>query len=468
MERVVLRPEPALAWSAFLRQIQSAILTRNLLPEGGKILVAVSGGMDSMVLLHALNCLAKAHRWKLTAVHFNHQLRGRASEADERLVRETARFLKLPFVAGRADIRQAARKTKVSLEMAGRAHRHQFLARTARRLHIPIVALAHHADDQVELFFLRVLRGTGGQGLAGMKWSNPSPIDPSILLVRPLLNQPKAALAKAARAAAVPFLEDATNGSLEFERNRVRHELIPFLRKKFQPAITKTVPRVMELAGADAEVVLALARSWLGATRRSPFGHLAVAVQRRVIQLQLFALAQAPDFDLVERLRDNAEESFALNGAEAVWRDRAGLLHLRKMRPPLFDPLRRSIALRIKGRTTFDGLTLDWNVRKMDGADFRPVPNREFFDADKTGAKIGLRHWQPGDRFQPIGCRSPRKLQDLFVNIKVPRARRHCLVVALSSEGEIFWVEGLRVGERFKLEPETVRRLQWQWRRQSE
>jgi tRNA(Ile)-lysidine synthase len=466
MDRLSVTPATAPPWPAFLRQVESAILARRLFPDGGRILVAVSGGLDSMVLLRALCQLAPAHRWRVTAAHFNHLLRGPAADADERLVRKTARALGIPLVVGRANVRQSARRLGVSLEMAGRERRHQFLARAARRLGIPVVALAHHSDDQVELFFLRLLRGAGGQGLAGMKWSNPSPSNPSITLVRPLLHQSKAALAELARAGGVPFSEDATNASLAFERNRIRHELIPLLRQKYQPALMETVPRLMELAGAESEVVTALAEKWLRARRRTAYGRLAAAVQRRVLQLQLFQLGKPADFDLIERLRASPEKPLALNPSQTILRDSAGLLRLRKTENQQFDPARLRLLLRErKGRAHFDGLTLAWAIERVAGTNFSREPNIEYFDAAKVGARIRLRHWQPGDRFQPIGCASTRKLQDLFVNLKIPRAQRRRRVVAATVRGEIFWVEGLRMSEQFKLTPSTRRRLRWHWRR---
>ena len=125
--------------------------------RGERILVAVSGGVDSMVLLAAMHELAGAAGWKLSVAHFNHQLRGRASAADERFVGQAAGKLGLPFYAGRGAVKSFAKKRGVSIEMAARELRHKFLAQTARRFKCPVVALAHHADDQVELFFLRLL-----------------------------------------------------------------------------------------------------------------------------------------------------------------------------------------------------------------------------------------------------------------------------------------------------------------------
>jgi tRNA(Ile)-lysidine synthase len=152
-----------------LQRVEQNILNRQLFNRGQKILVAASGGLDSMTLLQMLQRISLRHAWKLTVIHFNHNLRGRSSDADERLVRKIAAMLELPFTVGRADVKEFAQKSKLSVEMAARKLRHDFFVRIARQRKISTVALAHHADDQVELFFLRLLRGAGGEGLAGMK-----------------------------------------------------------------------------------------------------------------------------------------------------------------------------------------------------------------------------------------------------------------------------------------------------------
>ena len=167
------------------QHVEQTIQSRRLLKRGQAVLAAVSGGLDSMTLLQILHALSTRHCWKLAVAHFNHQLRGRSSDADEKLVRQTAAALKLPLVVDRANIRKFAESSKLSIEMAARKLRHEFFVRAACERNISVVALAHHADDQVELFFLRALRGAGGEGLAGMKWRSPSPVNGKITLIRP-------------------------------------------------------------------------------------------------------------------------------------------------------------------------------------------------------------------------------------------------------------------------------------------
>jgi tRNA(Ile)-lysidine synthase len=449
--------------------IETRIKEKMLFRDGQRILAAVSGGMDSMVLLALLHRLATAHRWKLTVAHFNHLLRGVKSDADERLVRQTARKLKLPFVAGRGDARKFARQNGLSVEMAARRLRHDFLAATAAKLKIPAIALAHHADDQVELFFLRLLRGAGGEGLAGMKWSNASPSDPKIRLARPLLDSSKAALQSFAAGNKIAFSEDASNASIDIQRNRVRHELIPLLTKHYQPALGRSVLRLMEVVGAEAEFVAHLAREWLKGGQTPEFGHLPAALQRRLIHQQLIAGKLSPDFDLIERLRLGAGQWITVSTNCAVLRDAAGLVHWRRLESLQFSPHRRELSLSAKdGKVAFGGLKIHWHIvdsRGMsDAGNAGPV---EYFDADKVGALISLRCWQPGDRFQPIGTGSAKKLQDLFTNLKVPRNERRRRVVAATRQGELFWVEGLRMAEKFKLDKNTARKLKWSWRRHS-
>ena len=515
-------------------QVERTIQRRGLFQDGQPILVAVSGGLDSMVLLRVLHELAPGHGWQLRVAHLNHQLRGRSSDADARLVRRVAAALGLPCVVGRSEVRESAQAGGLSLEMAARKVRHNFLARLAARMASPTVALAHHADDQLELFFLRLLRGCGGEGLAGMKWRSPSPANPEVGLVRPLLDQPKAALRQWAASNKVLFREDASNACLDIQRNRIRHHLLPLLRRQYQPALHRTILRLMDIIGEEAAFAAQEAREWVahwsggrraqggGGRAATPFLELPVAVQRRCIELQLAAQGLDPDYELVEQLRKRPGRAVSvrqsrLAGIEAgqtirvgrsvpphrgplpegeaqgegesgrdnrktaevpcsgpqsprrvlsVSRDAEGLLRLSQAEPAVFRPatLRQDLSERA-GEALFDGLRLGWLITRG-GSKPRPGrAQREFFDAERVGTPVVLRHWQPGDRFQPIGMPVPVKLQDLFTNQKVSRRQRHELIVAATARGDLFWVEGLRISERFKLRQTTKRRLQWTWER---
>jgi tRNA(Ile)-lysidine synthase len=302
-------------------RVEQSIAMKGLFARGESILVAVSGGLDSMALLHVLRRLANSHDWKLTVAHFNHQLRGRSSDADERLVKRTAEKLTLPYVIDRADVKTFARGNKLSLEMAARKLRHAFLAKVATKRKIKRIALAHHADDQVELFFVRLLRGAGGEGSAGMKWLGPSPIDASVWLARPLLDQPKAVLAEYARREKIIFREDATNGQLDIQRNRLRHELLPLLTKKYQPALARVVLRQMEIVGAEADFVTGAAQGWLDGKQQPTFEKLPLALQRRCLQLQLVRHGLASNFDLIEQLREAPNRAVTINEQLAVYRE---------------------------------------------------------------------------------------------------------------------------------------------------
>jgi tRNA(Ile)-lysidine synthase len=472
--------------SEFLQRAEKEIQRHNLLSRGQKILVAVSGGVDSMVLLHFLDSLARKNRWNISVAHFNHRLRGRASDRDEQLVRRIAKKLQWPFFTERAAVKEFAAKSKISIEMAARKLRHEFFARVAQREKISTIALAHHADDQVELFFLRLLRGAGGAGLAGMKRRSPSPADKRIALVRPLLGFFKADLLGFAAENGIQFREDASNQANDYFRNRIRNELLPLLKKDYQPGVAGNVLRLMEIIGAEAELAGEAARFWRGknisghqsgaggrksGTAKNDFAGLPPAVQRKVLQQQLIELGVAADFELVEQLRESPEKFVSVGSAFSVARDPAGRVSLRRSSPAEFnfDELKIKLSGRA-GRVAFADGKFYWQIQSQKRQpQKRPLPppkslkpgGIEIFDADRIGGEIILRHWRAGDRFQPIGMGLPVKLQDLFVNAKIPVSRRRSLVLATTAAGEIFWVEGLRIGERFKLT--AVTRRKWVW-----
>lgn len=433
------------------------------------MLVGVSGGLDSMVLLDVIYRLAPEQGWRIAVAHFNHQLRGRSSDGDEKFVGTLCKRLKLTFAAGRADVRQHAEEHGLSVEMAARELRHRFLAEEARSFGRARVALAHHANDQAELFFIRLFRGAGAEGLAGMKWESRSPADSEIRIVRPLLDLSKEELLAYARTEKIKFREDASNLDEDILRNKIRRKLIPQLAREYQPALLKVLLRQMEILGAEGECVNELAMKWLGKKRGGGFDDLAVAVQRRCLQIQLLKEGIVPGFDLIDRLRFEAGQRISIDPKRSVFRDEQGRVCVQESTTYAFGEEAARVEIGPKsGEIEFAGVKITHSLQKAPRGTYhapKQRQNAECFDADRVGAEVVLRHWRAGDRFQPIGMPSAVKLQDLLVNMKVPRERRHGLVVAATSSGEIFWVEGLRIGDGFKVEKDTHTRLHWRWKR---
>lgn len=416
-----------------------------------------------MVLLQLLSSLAPKHGWRLFVAHFNHRLRARSSDADQRLVERYVDQLGLRCVSGAKDVKAIALKTNVSVEMAARTCRHDFLARTARRLRCSSIAMAHHEDDNVELFFIRLFRGSGDEGLGGMRWSRPSTGNAAVQLVRPLLDCTKAEIRQWADHHRIPYREDASNRSIEFRRNKIRLQLLPLLRDQFQPSLNRVVARVSDIAAGNADFVTEAADVWL--KKREPaFEKVHPAVQRRVMIAQLISLGIPPEFGLAEFLRLNPNRRASAGRSQFISRQTDGTVRLEESPrgQATVEPL--AIHLGTKGGVAFGNWSFTWEIFE----DVRGIPTRqpgqEIFDADRVGPVIVLRCWQAGDRFQPSGLFCSVKLQDLFTNAKVSKDERRQLAIGCTAAGELFWVERLRIAEPFKVTSATKRRLLWRWK----
>ena len=211
-----MKQEPSL-----FRTVRETIATHALFTPGATVVAAVSGGIDSMVLLDLLASLDE-YRLNLVVAHLNHLLRGEESDRDEAFVREAADRHGIPCIVRRIEVRQLAREQRLSLEEAGRVARHELLEQTLGETGARAVALGHHADDQAETVLMRLLRGAGSGGLSGMAHR-------SGWKVRPLLDAGREQIAEYARIREIPFREDSSNTDRRFLRNRVRHELLPLL-----------------------------------------------------------------------------------------------------------------------------------------------------------------------------------------------------------------------------------------------
>jgi len=286
--------------------MKSLNITSQLSPEfplDGRYLVGVSGGRDSVALLHWLINLGYK---RLIVCHLNHQLRGRCSDVDARFMKGVTRKYGLDFELGTADVRALAKRKKMSIETAAREARYSFFAKAAKRRHCHTIFLAHHADDLVETFLINLFRGAGSAGLAGMREVSTRCIDDvGLRVVRPLLGVWRKQIDVYVHKHGITFREDASNKNLNPLRNRVRHRVLPYLEKIFGRNIRSAIWRAATITGEeDAWIEKQLPDSTQIQLSVGQLRALPVALQRRAILKWLRAQnISEVGFDIIERIR---------------------------------------------------------------------------------------------------------------------------------------------------------------------
>jgi tRNA(Ile)-lysidine synthase len=303
-------------------------------PPTRRYLIGVSGGRDSIALLHGLKERGYA---RLLVCHLDHQLRGRASQADARFVEQLARRLELDFVTEKTDVAALARRSKQSIETAGRNARYDFFARVARRRRCRTIFLGHHADDLVETFLLNLFRGAGATGLSAMRPVTTRPVSGvALTIVRPLLGMARGEIDSYVRKRGLKYRDDLSNDSAGPMRNRVRHRIIPYIEKQLGRKVSPALWRAAMIAGDEAEWADALVDWSATLARDLPVKKLREqprALQRRTIQRWLQANGVADlDFDTIELVRGliepNAGRAKANLPRDRHARRRAGKLFL--------------------------------------------------------------------------------------------------------------------------------------------
>lgn len=439
-------------------RILSFVRREGLFRPGDRVLAAVSGGPDSVALVHLLAGWRQALGLELGVAHFDHGLR-RESCQEAHWVAELAKRLELPFHLGRGAVRELARREKTSVQMAARQERLGFLREICRAHGYGKLALGHTADDQVELFFLRLLRGAGPGGLKGM-W--PATADG---IVRPLLSVGKAPLLAWLEAQAIPYRLDPSNLSRSYLRNRVRLDLLPELRL-YNPRLREAVWRGQALLQEEERLLALEEERLLAQTGRCPapdfyyldLGRLRAldpGWQLRVLRAALARVAgeltvsAAQTASLLD-LAWGEKSGGLLSLGEARAARAGGELHLFRQLPA---PLQGTLALaEPQGNLeTPEGWNWTWSVSPAAGPlnNLPPEPQVARLARERLAWPLQVRTFRAGDRFRPLGAAGARKLQDFLVDSKVPRWLRPQLPLVVSG-GQIVWVAGLRIAEPAK------------------
>jgi len=430
------------------------------------VLVAISGGPDSTALLHALVKLRRGLECRLQACHVHHGLRGADADDDARQARALARSLRVPFADRKGDVAAVAREQKMSVEAAARLVRYELLEEAAEAVRADRIATGHTVDDQAETVLLNLLRGAGPAGLDGI-----APVRGRV--IRPLLGVTRAEVEKYCADNELEYRMDASNLDARFLRNRVRHEVLPALRK-LQPGVDEALRRLAEIMREENAFVAEQAAGALreiGARRPgevglacAPFANLHPALQRRVLRAAIGKL-KGDELD-IELERIEALVELVLSGRTGATVELPGGLRAERTygevviaaAPVAAPELAEELTLPAPGEVTIPELGVKIEVDRSRARKPPASPMEALIDAGTISLPLTVRTRRRGDRFTPFGMRGSVKLQDFFVNAKVPRGVRSRVPLVVSGE-DIVWVVGYRIGNRHKVTPGTRRTI---------
>jgi tRNA(Ile)-lysidine synthase len=462
---------------------QSAIeyVARNkLIPDGATVLVTVSGGPDSVCLLHLLVKLRKdLGIKKLHVAHLNHKLRGAESDDDAWYVISLCQRLKIPSTIDTRDVNAYHKLKRITVEEAARELRYSFFSQVLSSIKADCVATAHTRDDHIETILMHIIRGTGIDGLRGLQPKSILSFKeglPPITLIRPLLEVSKQDTVKYCRRFRLAPRVDSTNKSIEFFRNRIRLKLLPEL-KKYNPGIDTALLRLASIASDqvsfieqqadEAWATLAEFKNNVIYLNKQILLDLPFAMQRQIFRLAIKnILGTTHDFeakhveDMVDFLNKKSGKVLCLPCTLRLSMEYDHvIMSLDNSTSCIFPSIGSEILLNVPGETQVSGWKIVVKISDSSVCDVQETAKfRTSFDLDKTGRRLYVRHRKVGDRFQPLGMGLQKKLQDFMVDSHIPQSWRDSIPI-LCSPKQILWVVGYRIDDRVKIRKATKKVL---------
>jgi len=439
-------------------KLKEFIRCHRLLSPKQSVLLAVSGGVDSMVMLHLFSRLREQKKLRLSVVHVNHQLRGEESMGDEKFVMEMADFFHVPFYCERIDVLSYAHEHGLSKQVAARQLRYECFDRIRKQLNAIAVATAHHADDNAETVLLNILRGTGIRGLAGI-----SPKREIGCIIRPLLFATRKEIEAYAAEHDVKYRNDSSNLSLVYRRNELRQNILPALQKHNHD-IVQTLNNIADIMRDVNKKMRKIVDERINSIIKKD--------QQGRLTLKIGKMKSEPDFlwdeifvELLNRMGIEPTEKKVIALHQLCTQPTGRIVELGGKFTACRD------RDRIAFKTTNDEQP---NIRQVEFGKSYGYKNYlvsiskpgsvpliytkthrvEYIDAERLGKQLILRPWYTGDWFIPLGMKTKKKLSDFFTDQKVPRYQKSSIPV-LESDGIIVWVCGKRLDDRFKLTGQT-------------
>jgi tRNA(Ile)-lysidine synthase len=430
-----------------LDEVRRYIKRENLLLPGEPVHVAVSGGIDSMVLLHVLRLLGHP----CSVLHVDHGLRGAESDADRAFIEAHCRQEGIPFRFKRVDVVALAQEKRLSIQMAARELRYGFFAEAWQEQPLK-TALAHHGDDAVETLLIHLMRGVGAFG-----WSTIRPV--SGVYVRPLLSVRRMDIERYGAHHDIAFREDSSNAHPKYLRNRIRHELLP-LMESMRPGATRTMARsialLRELERAG-EMVRSAEPLGLTADRglRIPFS----AVEKSptpILLLNQCLRHMGFHPETIDRLRDaildrSTGAEFLAGGWRAVIDRDAVLVERATLELPAF-----TIDAHVPNG---EHAGFQWCLTDGEPLSIPSTMQEVVLDADRLDFPVEIRPWRAGDRIRPMGLGGSKLVSDILIDAKVPRPEKDITYVLVDGSGSVVWLVGHRIAEGYRAGPDSSRVL---------
>jgi len=438
------------------------IIENELLLSGEKVLIALSGGPDSVFLLHFLNKYKKKFKIEIGAAHINHLLRGKNSKRDELFCKTICDELSIPFYFHRLDVNIYSKKNKISLETAGRKIRYDFFEKISKTYKYDKIVTAHNADDNAETVLLNLIKGTGIKGIAGIPVRRKN-------IIRPIISLKKTEILNYLEQNQFEYRIDESNLSNEFERNFLRNEVIPLIKKNINPAFSNTVLNtsiiLQRLNSGLAQIVNDLKSDLIVKRNKSVListglintsrDFIISLTIKEIIEENFSVKLESNDlqkiFLLTKKLSGKSEE---LSGNLIALRDRNKITVQKKLSLKTSDKKKISIGSSLKIASKSFSIS---EVKKGE-VKIGKSKNVEFISADNLSDHFVVRQWKEGDKFIPIGMHGTKKISDFLNDIKINSFEKKEQPI-LENNGKIVWVIGKRLDDRYKITPNTKKVL---------